>query len=377
MEGRVFTRLSRYEKPITEIPVSYLHQRPKAEIDDQKAGVKGEGAEDSSNIARAIVQAIVYRNYGPPEVLHLEDIEKPTPAADEVLIQVRAASVNPYDWHFMRGEPYPIRMMIGLRRPKFQGIGADIAGCIESVGANVTLFKPGDEVFCFGRGAFAEYACAKEPQLAAKPPNVTFEQAASIPIVGLTALQSLRDKGHLKPGQRVLINGASGGVGSFAVQLAKHFGAEVTGVCSTRNVELVRSLGADEAIDYTQRDFTQTGLPYDLILDCVGNRTLSEIRRVMRSNSVCVSAGGNSDLWMISVLTRAFESLVLSSFSGKKLVGILAKGNRADLTTIAELVASGKVAPLIDRRYPLGETRDAIRYVEQGHARGKVVIAIS
>ncbi len=227
------------------------------------------------------MKAIVYHNYGPPDVLKYEEIVAPTAGDDEVLIRVRAASVNPLDWHFMRGTPYFLRIMTGLLKPKDRRLGVDVAGQVEAVGRNVTQFKPGDEVFGSCRGAFAEYACTAESALVTKPDNVTFEQAASVPVAAYTALQGLRDKGHIQPGHKVLINGAAGGVGTLAVQIAKSFGAEVTGVCSTRNVDLVRSLGADRVIDYTQEDFTKSGQGYDLIFDCVGNHSLSAYRRVL------------------------------------------------------------------------------------------------
>ncbi len=240
------------------------------------------------------MKAIVYHRYGSPDVLKCEEIERPTPKDDEVLVKVRAASLNPLDWHFMRGEPYFIRLMTGLRRPKFTRLGVDVAGRVEAVGRSVTWFEPGDEVFGGCRGAFAEYACARESELITKPEGVTFEQAACVNVAALTALQSLRDKGRVRPGQKVLINGAAGGVGTFAVQIAKWLGAEVTGVCSTRNVEMVRSIGADHVIDYTGEDFTEGGRRYDLILDCVGSHRLSALRRVLSPEGTYIAVGGRA-----------------------------------------------------------------------------------
>jgi NADPH:quinone reductase-like Zn-dependent oxidoreductase len=323
------------------------------------------------------MKAISYDRYGSPDVLKYGETTKPAPADDEVLIKIRAAAVNPYDWHFMRGEPYAVRIAAGgLRKPKDSRLGADVAGEIEVVGRNATQFKPGDAVFGMCKGAFAEYACASESKLVMKPDNVTFEQAASVPIAAFTALQGLRDKGKLQPGQQVLINGAAGGVGTFAVQIAKSFGAEVTGVCSTRNVEMVRSIGADHVIDYTQEDFTKSARRYDVILDCVGNHSFSECRRVLNARGSYVGAGGSSDNWMIGPLARALKALVLSWFVSQKQFMVLAKPSKEDLTIMGELMATGKVTPVIDRSYSLREVPDAIRYLEAGHARGKVVITL-
>jgi len=320
------------------------------------------------------MKAAVYTRYGPPEVVQITDTEKPVPNDSEVLIKVRAASVNPYDWHFMRGMPYFLRIVAGLRKPKDTRLGADAAGQVEAIGKNVTRFKSGDEVFGTCRGAFAEYARASESTLALKSKNMTFEQAASVPIAALTALQSLRDKGHIQSGQKVLINGAAGGVGTFAVQIAKSFGADVTGVCSTRNVEMVRSIGANQVVDYTREDFTKSGQRYDIILDAVGNHSLSACKRVLGPKGVLVMAGGIAGRWMIGPLTRGIRAGVVSRFTSQNMVGILAKPNKADLTILGELMATGKVTPVIDRRYTLSEVPGAIRYVETGHARGKVVI---
>src|SRR3989442_1001309 len=323
------------------------------------------------------MKAIVYRNYGSPDVLRLEEIEKPTAGDDEVLIKVRAAAVNPLDLLF-RGTSYMVRMITGLRKPKDTRLGVDVAGQVEAVGRNVTQFKPGDAVFGTCKGAFAEYVCAHESALVLKPDNVTFEEAASVPIAALTALQGLRlgglgDKGHIQPGQKVLINGASGGVGTFAVKIAKSFGADVTGVCSTRNVEMVRCIGAKQVIDYTREDFTKSGQRYDLILDCVGNHSLLAHRRALNPNGVCVVAGAKG-LW--DFLTRALTAPVLSRLVSQKFVTFIAKINKEDLSIMRELMESGKITPVIDRRYSLSEVPEAMRYLETRHARGKVVIAL-
>jgi NADPH:quinone reductase-like Zn-dependent oxidoreductase len=320
------------------------------------------------------MKAAVYSRYGPPDVLQIRDVEKPVPKDNEVLIKVRAASVNPLDWRLLRGRPYIVRILFGLRKPRITRPGRDVAGQIEAVGRNVTQFKPGDQVFGLCRGACAEYACTSESALVTKPNNVTFEQAASVPVAALTALQGLRDKGQIQPGQKVLINGAAGGVGTFAVQIAKSFGADVTGVCSTRNVEMVRSIGADRVIDYTQEDFTQGTQRFDLIFDCVGNHSLSACRRVLNPNGICVMAGGPSKVWI--ALTRALKALVLSRFMSQKFVMFIARSNKEDLNIMCELMEAGKVRPVIDKRYSLSEVPEAIRYLEEGHARGKVVITL-
>lgn len=322
------------------------------------------------------MRAIVYHNYGSPEVLKCEEIEKPTAGDNEVLIKTRAASVNPYDWHFMRGTPYILRMIAGLLKPKDKRFGADVAGQVEAVGRNVTQLKPGDAVFGMCKGAFAEYACASESALAMKPDNITFEQAAAVPIAALTALQGLRDKGKIRLGQKVLINGAAGGVGTFAVQIAKSFGAEVTGVCSTRNVDMVRSIGADQVIDYTREDFTKSEPRYDLLFDCIGNRSLSGCGRVLNPHGICVMAGGKTDRWMIGPLAHSITAFVLSRLLGKKFVSFIARRSKEDLTIISKLMEAGKVTPVIDKRYLLSEVPEAIRYLEEGHARGKVVITL-
>ena len=324
------------------------------------------------------MKAIVYCDYGLPN-LKLQEIEKPAPADDQLLVKVRAASVNPLDWHFIEGTPYIMRALgVGLRKPADTRLGVDFAGTVEVVGKNVTQFKPGDEVFGGRTGAFAEYVCVREARaVALKPANITFEQAASVPIAGITALQGLRDKGKVQPGQKVLINGASGGVGTFAVQIAKSYGAEVTGVCSTRNLDMVRSLGADHVIDYTKEDFTKSDQRYDVILDNVANHSLSEFRRVLKPNGIYVLIGGggaNENRWLGPGLTQAFKAMFLSKFVSQQMGMMLAELNQKDLTFLADLMESGKVTPVIDKRYKLSELPQAIEYLEQGHARGKVVI---
>ena len=322
------------------------------------------------------MKAIVYCDYGSPDVLKVEDIEKPAPGDDQVLVRVRAASVNPLDWHYMRGTPYFMRLGAGLRKPKVTRLGVDFAGTVEAVGRNVNRFKPGDEVFGGRTGAFAQYVLVREDRaVALKPANLTFEQAASVGVAAITALQGLRDKGQIQPGQKVLINGASGGVGTFAVQIAKSFGADVTGVCSTRNVDMVRSIGADHVIDYTKEDFTKSAERYDLILDNVGNHSLLESRRVLNPKGKYIMVGGPAGRW-IDPLPRAISALVLSRFVSQDIRLFLADLNQADLNILRDLMQAGKVTPVIDRRYRLSEIPEAIRYLEQGHARGKVVITL-
>jgi len=325
------------------------------------------------------MKAIVYCDYGVAN-LKLEDVEKPTPADDQLLVRVRAASVNPYDWHFVEGTPYVMRAGVGLRKPKDTRLGVDFAGTVEAVGKNVTQFKPGDEVFGGRGGAFAQYVCPRATRaVALKPPNVSFEDAAAVNIAAITALQGLRDHGKVQPGQRVLINGASGGVGTFAVQIAKTFGAEVTGVCSTRNVELVQSLGADHVIDYTKEDFTKGVERYDVMLDNVGNRSLSECRQVLTPNGkyVLIGGGGANEQGFLGGLGKALWAMVFSKFVNQQMGMMMADANQKDLTVLADMMQSGKVKPVIDRTYKsLGEIPDAIRYLEEGHARGKVVINV-
>jgi NADPH:quinone reductase-like Zn-dependent oxidoreductase len=322
------------------------------------------------------MKAIVYHNHGSPDVLKLEEIERPTPGDDEVLIKVRAASVNPLDSGLSR-HPFLRRILFAMSKSKINRPGRDVAGQVEAVGSNVTQFKPGDAVFGWCGGAFAEYANASQSALVMKPDNASFEQAASVPLAGLTALQGLRDKGKIQPGQKILINGAAGGVGTFAVQIAKSFGAEVTGVCSTRNVEMVRSIGADHVIDYTREDFTKSGQHYDLIFDLVANHSFSARRRVLNSKGMYIGAGivglGGS---MGRLLTHQITELVLSPFVSQKFVTLMAKLSKEDLAIMGELMEAGKVTPVIDRCYSLSEASEAIRYLEQGHARGKVVITL-
>ena len=324
------------------------------------------------------MKAIVYYHYGTPDVLQYQEIEKPIPADDQVLIQVRAASANPYDWHFIRGTPSFIRLFTGLRAPKSRRLGADVAGVVETVGSNVTSSKPGDAVFGTAPGSFAEYVCSPASSLALKPENLNWEQAAAVPIAGITALQGLRDKGKVQPGKHVLINGAAGGVGTFAVQIAKWFGARVTGVCSTRNIELVRSIGADEVIDYTRESFINGAQRYDLLFDLVGNNPLSACLRVLHPQGTYIGCGGGApDRRSIEILGSILHSLAIAPFASQKVPGLLAKVNTADLTFLADLMRAGKVTPVLDRSYPLSETADAIRYVEQGHAHGKVAINVA
>lgn len=324
------------------------------------------------------MQAITYHHYGTPDVLALEDIPQRTPAEDEVLIAVRAASVNPYDWHFLRGTPKFVRLFMGMGGPRFPGLGADVAGVVESAGPKVTRFKAGDAVFGAGRGAFAEYACAREAHLALKPVGVSFEQAATLPIAGITALQALRDRARVLPEQSVLINGAAGGVGTFAVQIAKILGAQVTGVCSTHNVDLVRSIGADSVSDYTREDFTRSLDHYDVIFDLVGNRKLKDLRRVLRQRGVYVGCGGGApDRGSGELLRGMLWALLAKPFVSQRLTSVLAKMNADDLDQLGAWVAEGKLKPVLDRSYALAQTPEAVRYVETCHARGKVTIAVA
>lgn len=323
------------------------------------------------------MKATIYTKYGPPEVLQFKDVEKPTPKDNEILIKVYAASVNAADWHLLRAKPFLVRLMgMGLLKPKNKILGADISGRVEAVGSNVKQFQPGDEVFgdifnC-GLGGFAEYVCAREDALVLKPVSLTFEEAAAVPLAALTALHGLRDKGHIQPGQKVLVNGASGGVGTFAVQLAKYFGAEVTAVCSTRNLDLMRTLGADHVIDYTQEDFTKNGQHYDLILASNGYHSIFDYKRALSPKGIYVMSGGSG--------TQMFQAMLLGpwiSMTGSKKMGsVSSKPNKNDLVFLKELLEAGKVVPVIDRRYPLSEVAEAIRYLEEGHAKGKIVITM-
>jgi len=303
------------------------------------------------------MKAAVYTKTKSGKVLEIKDLKQPVPKDNEVVLWVRAASVNPLDWRMKTERP-----------------GVDVAGEVVAVGRTVTQFKPGDAVFGAAKGAFAEYTCASETKIAPKPQSVSFEQAAAVPIAGLTALQALRDKGHLQQRQKILINGAAGGIGTFAVQIAKSFGANVTGVCSTKNVELVRSLGADRVIDYTREDFTQDNERYDLLLDNVGNRTLLSMRRVLSPKGKCVMTGAPKQMW--KVFTRLFKAFAWPPFLRQKFKFFIANINRDDLTTFCGLIEAGKVIPVIDRRYPLEQTGDALVYVEGGHARAKVLIML-
>ena len=320
------------------------------------------------------MKAIVYEKYGTPDVLQLRDVEKPMPKDDEVLIKIHAASVNAYDWHFLTADIFLIRLMGGgLLKPKNTRLGADIAGRIEEVGKNVKQFRAGDEVFGdIGHGGFAEYACAPESKLALKPTNLSFEEAAAVPMAALTALQGLRDEGQTQPGQKVLINGAAGGVGTFAVQIAKAFGAEVTAVCSTRNLEQARNLGADYVIDYTKENFTQNGQQYDLIFAANGYHPLADYKRALTPKGMYIMAGGKT--------AQIFEAMLLGNWfsekDGRKLGGVSAHIDQKDLLTLKELLEAGKVVPVIDRRYLLSEAAEALRYLGAGHARGKVVITV-
>jgi NADPH:quinone reductase-like Zn-dependent oxidoreductase len=324
------------------------------------------------------MKAIVHCEYGSPDVLKLEDVEKPVPNDNQLLVRVRAASVNPLDLT-IRG-PWLIRPILGMRKPKDTRLGVDYAGTVEAVGKNVTQFKPGDEVFGGKDGALAEYVCAlADRSVVSKPANMSFEQAASVPVAAITALQGLRDKGKIQAGQKVLVNGASGGVGTFAVQIAKSFGTEVTGVCSTRNVDLVRSIGADHVIDYTKEDFTKTDQRYDLIFDLVGNHSFSERRRILNPNGICVMAGIGGAGWhdgMAMRLAGELNAYLRSRFVSQKFITYIAQFNKKDMMVLANLMQSGKMTPVIDKTYKLSETPDALRYLEQGHARGKVVITI-
>jgi NADPH:quinone reductase-like Zn-dependent oxidoreductase len=329
-----------------------------------------------NSITGITMKAMVFTTYGSPDVIEFKEVEKPTPKDTEVLIKIHAASANPLDWHLMRGEPFLARLENGLLKPKNTKLGADVAGRVEAVGRNVMQFQVDDEVFgaisLNMLGSFAEYVCVPEELLALKPAKMTFEQAAAVPEAAFTALQGLRDKGQIQPGQKVLINGASGGVGTFAVQIAKSYGTEVTGVCSTRNLDMVRSIGADHVIDYTKEDFTRKGQQYDLIFDAVGNLSVSDCQRALSPNGICSVAGFTT----MSLLIQVIFSGAWVSKTGSKKIGRMetAKPNKKDLVIIKELLEAGKVVPVIDRTYPLSQVSEAIRYLETGRARGKVVI---
>jgi NADPH:quinone reductase-like Zn-dependent oxidoreductase len=324
------------------------------------------------------MKAVVFTKYGSSDALHLGEVEKPTPAENEVLVRIHAASANPLDWHIMRGAPFLARFEYGLFKPSISRLGADIAGRVEAVSSGVTQFRPGDEVFgntlSSRLGGFAEFVCTREDMLVIKPSSVSFQSAAAVPTAALTALQGLRDSGHIQAGQKVLVNGASGGVGTFAVQIAKAFGAEVTGVCSTRNLSLVRSIGADHVIDYTQEDFTNNGQQYDLIYCAVGNRSVADYKRALTPQGRCVIAGFSS-------MRLLFQHMIVGRLNSKpdgKQVGLsgTTQSNKNDLVSISEFLETGKVIPVLDRCYPLNDTAEAIRYLEQGRARGKVIINV-
>ncbi len=321
------------------------------------------------------MKAIIFEGYGSPEVLELKEVEKPTPKDDEVLVKIQAASVNAADWHTLRGTPFLFRLMNGLLRPKERAkiLGDDMAGRVEAVGVDVKQFQPGDEVFGFSNfGAFAEYRCVAENYLVHKPANISFEEAAALPIVGITALQGLRDSGQIQSGQKVLINGASGGVGTLAVQIAKNFGAEVTGVCNTRKLDMVRSIGADHVIDYTVEDFSRSDQHYDLIFAIGGNHPISDYRRALNPEGIFVCVGGTMSQYFQALLLGP----IISTMGSKKMGVVMPKPNQKDLEFLIELYTTGKVVPVIDRRYVLSEVPEAIRYVEEGHVQGKVVIII-
>jgi NADPH:quinone reductase-like Zn-dependent oxidoreductase len=325
-----------------------------------------------------MMQAIVYTQYGPPDVLQLKEVEKPTPKDNEVLVKVHAASVNALDWHLLTADIFLMRLMgTGFFKPKKNRLGADMAGRVEAVGSHVTRYRPGDAVYGdvepYGSGAFGEYVAVPESGLAPKPANLSFEEAAAVPVAALTALQGLRDSGRIQPGQQVLINGASGGVGTFAVQIAKAYGAEVTAVCSTRNLAQARALGADHVIDYTQEDFTRNGRQYDLILAANGYHSLADYKRALAPKGIYVMAGGTS--------AQIFQAMLLGSLlsrgGDRKLTNVSAHASQQDLLALNEWLETGKIVPVIDRQYPLRETADALRYLGAGHARGKIVITVA
>ena len=333
------------------------------------------------------MKAVVFDRYGPPNVLQLREIDMPAGGDDDVLVRVRAASVNALDWHYMTGLPYFMRLMTGVRTPKCKQLGADLAGTVEKVGRNVTQFRHGDEVFGqvdgempgkpqLELGSFGEYVCVSEECVAPKPPSLSFQQAAAVPVAGFTALQLLRDVGQVRPGQRVLINGASGGVGTFAVQIAKSLGAEVTGVCSTRNVEIALSIGADQVVDYTREDFAASAKHFDVMLDNVGNRSLADCRRVLKPKAVYISSFGRPDRRWFGPMAQLAQLSLQSPFASQTLVTKVAKRSKGDLLALTELIEARSVAPVIDRTYTLSEVAEAMRYFDLGHARGKVAIRV-
>jgi NADPH:quinone reductase-like Zn-dependent oxidoreductase len=323
------------------------------------------------------MKAIVQDEYGSADVLKFEDIDRPALGDDDVLIRVEAAGVDPGVWHLMTGLPYMIRLGYGLRKPKVPVRGRDVAGHVGAVGANVTRFQPGDEVFGICEGSFAEYATARQDKLVPKPATLTFEQAAAVPISGLTALQAVRDKGEVQPGQKVLIIGAGGGVGSFAVQIARSYGAHVTGVCSTSKLDLVRSIGADDVIDYTRQDFTDGARHFDVIVDTAGNRPLSRLRRALTPKGILVLVGGEGGgRWLGGFDRQILRAPAMSAFVSQKLRALISTEGQDDLLVVKELIEAGKVTPVIDRTYPLSEAPEAIRYLADGHGRGKVVVTV-
>jgi NADPH:quinone reductase-like Zn-dependent oxidoreductase len=323
------------------------------------------------------LKAITYHRYGAPEVLQFQEVDDPVVGDDEVLVRVRAASANPRDWHFMRGLPAFMRLQFGLRGPRHGGLGSDIAGQVEAAGAKVTRFRPGDEVYAdVVMGGFAEYVAVAEDKVAPKPANLTFEQAAAVPLAAVTALQGLRDHGRVQPGQQVLVIGAAGGVGTFAVQLAKWLGAEVTGVCGTGKADLVRSLGADHVVDYTREDVTRGDRRYDVVFQLAGTQSPSDLRRALTPRGTLLLSSGESDGRLIGPVDRIIKALLLAPFVRQRLVPFEAKQSSEDLQLITTLIEAGKITPVIDRTYPLSDTPEAIRYLEQGHARGKVVITV-
>lgn len=321
------------------------------------------------------MKAIVYRHFGSPDVLHCEETARPVPREGELLIRVRAAGLNPLDWKLMQGKPRFLRLIMGLHKPKRPGV--DVAGEVDAIGPSVTPFRPGNPVFGACRGALAEYVCAPASALALKPENLSFEQAAAVPIAAWTALQGLRDKGRIRRGQKVLINGAAGGVGTFAVQLARHFGADVTGVCSTRNLELVRSLGADRVLDYTQQGLAEDDQQYDLVLECVGNLSMPHVRRILRPNGTCVMVGASPNASLMTILGGMVKVLLQAPFRKQRIVIFVARRNQDDLNQLADLIKAGAVKPVIDRCYAFDEVIDAMQYLEAGHARGKVVVKVA
>ena len=324
------------------------------------------------------MKAIVQERFGPPDSVRFTNIDRPEVGADDVLVRIHAASLNPADWHILRGDPKVARLMgIGLTKPKIPVVGSDAAGVVEAVGANVREIRPGDEVFGFVRGAFAEYTCAKQDQVVPKPASLTFEQAAALPIAATTALRGIRDVGAVKPGQRVLVNGASGGVGTFAVQIAVAMGAEVTGVCSPANVELVRSLGAEHVIDYTTQDFTDGDIKYDVILDNVSSLPLTRLRGVLRKKGTLVLNGGGTPGHVFGPIATILKAVVVNLFVPQRLRPLPSKTDRQELLDVTALVEQGKLTAIVDRTYPLAETAEGLRYVEQGHVRGKAVVTVA